>query len=96
MLKALVTLEITGADIPGTLRAMTDGRVTILAAVPKGELTAQVTVPRQDYGKCRRLAERRGDRVSLKNRRGLYWTLRRFLDRPVLLAGMVLILSLAL
>ena len=96
MLKALITLEITGADIPGTLRAMTDGGITILAAVPKGELTAQVTVPRQDYGKCRRLAERRGDRVTLKNRRGLYWTLRRFLDRPVLLAGMALILALAL
>ena len=96
MLKALITLEITGADISGTLRAMNNAEITLLATVPKGELTVQVTVLRQDYGKCKRIIEKRGDKITVKNRRGLYWTFRRLLDRPVLVLGMLLILAAAL
>ena len=96
MLKALITLEITGADISGTLRTMNNAEITLLATVPKGELTVQVTVLRQDYGKCKRIIEKRGDKITVKNRRGLYWTFRRLLDRPVLVLGMLLILAAAI
>ena len=96
MLKALITLEITGADISCTLRAMNHAEITLLATVPKDELTVQVTVLRTDYGKCRRIIQKRGDKMTVKNRRGLYWTFRRLLDRPVLVLGILGILTAAL
>ena len=92
MLKALVTVEITGADIPGSLRRLNDAGITLLALVPTGELSVQVTVLRQEYVKCRRILLKRGDSISVKSRRGIYWALRGLLARPVLLVGMVLIL----
>ena len=96
MLKALVTAEITGADIPGTLDRLNAGGITLLALVPLGELSVQVTVLRQEYPECERIVRKRGDCISLKSRRGLYWAIRGLLARPVLLLGMALILAVSL
>lgn len=96
MIRGLITAEVTGADLTGTLRSLTGENVTLLCAVPVDELTMRITVQRQDFRKLRRICEKRGDLVTILNRQGAYWLVRDFLRRPVLAAGCLLILILTL
>jgi similar to stage IV sporulation protein len=49
-----------------------------------------------DYKRLRRLAKKRGERAEIIRREGVYWALRRFIHRTVLLFGMVLLCFLTL
>ena len=92
MIRSLLTAELTGADLPASLRCMTEQDVTLLCTVFQNDLTVQVTLLRSDYGKFRKICEKRGDRVNILTHRGIYWKARDFLRRPLLLLGCLLLL----
>ena len=91
MIRSLLTAEITGADIPASLRSLTEQGITLLCTVFQNDLTVQVTLLRSDYGKFRKICEKRGDRVNILTHRGIYWKARDFLGRPLLLLGCLLL-----
>ena len=91
MIRSLLTAEITGADIPASLRSLTEQGITLLCTVFQNDLTVQVTLLRSDYGKFRKICEKRGDRVNILTHRGIYWKARDFLRRPLLLLGCLLL-----
>ena len=92
MIRSLVTAEITGADIPASLRSLTEQGITLLCTVFQNDLTVRVTLQLSDYGKFLKICEKRGDRVNILTQRGIYWKARDFLRRPLLLLGCLLLL----
>ena len=96
MMQNLITAEITGADIPETMQCLINGDITLLCIVPKDELTVQLTFQRCYFRKLWKICQRRGDKIRILSRQGLYWNVRAFLQRPVLMAGFLIILFLTL
>lgn len=61
-----------------------------------GDLTARFRVRRRDYRTLEALSEKRGETLRLRRRMGAYWTLKRLLARPMLLAGLAVFLAAAI
>ena len=93
-LSGMVEVELTSADPAGALRAINETGITVYNALQEGDLTLRFRLQRKDHRKLRTLARTRGERLSFSGRRGLYWTARQLLKRPVLIAGILLILVL--
>ena len=89
-----LTVELTGADIPGTLRVLSERGITLLKTVPIDDLTVRINIGRKDYPRIREITEKRGDTLLVRNRMGLYWKFRELLNRPVLILGLCLLLIL--
>lgn len=87
-------VEIIGADPAGTLSALHNAGIAVFQTVRKDDLTLQFIIRRQDYRRTQQIVGRRGDRIRLIGRRGLYWTARGLLRRPVLVIGLLVLLVL--
>lgn len=95
-LSGMVEAELTSADLSGALSAVNERGVQIFDVRPQGDLAARFWLYRQDYRTVSHLAQRRGERLKVLRRRGLYWAAKGLLRRPVLLLGMTLLLALVL
>lgn len=95
-LSGMVTLELTSADIGGLLSSINVQGIPVFDVRIRGDLSAEICIYRRHYRKIQKLAQRKGNSVRILHRRGLYWTAKGLLRRPVLAAGMALLLSLAL
>lgn len=95
-LTGMVGVELTSADPSGAMRAVNDAGIVVYYARQDGTLTLRFGIRRSDFKMLRAIAKRRGDHLTLDNRRGIYWAMRTLLARPVLMAGMVLLLFLSL
>jgi similar to stage IV sporulation protein len=95
-LSGMVEVRLTSADPAGALVAINQAGIEIFHGCSLGELSVCLTVRRMDYKRLRRLAKKRGERAEIIRREGVYWALRRFIHRPVLLFGMVLLCFLTL
>ena len=96
MFRGFVTVEITGADIPLTLQTMTEEGITLLGSDYQDDLTVHLTITRQEFETCRKICEKRGDRIRKTGHQGAYWRLHGFRSRPVLLMGLLLVFCLSL
>jgi len=96
-LGGMVQLQLTSADPAGTLTALNLAGIPLYGVEPGDDsLSVCFQIRRQDGRKLRRIADKRGDTVSQRSGIGLYWPIVGMLRRPVLLAGIVLILFLTL
>jgi similar to stage IV sporulation protein len=93
---SMVRLEYTSANVAQGIRVINDAGITLYRAEPVDDLTIRFSVRRQDYRALKKLMTRRGEQVQSVSWKGFYFTARRFLHRPVLLGGMILILWLTL
>lgn len=84
-LSGMVEAELTSADLSGALSAVNERGVQIFDVRPQGDLAARFWLYRQDYRTVSHLAQRRGERLKVLRRRGLYWAAKGLLRRPVLL-----------
>ncbi len=91
-----VTVSVSGANIPETLDQLSLHGVEILHCRILTELEVRITVRRSDYGRVKRLCEKRGDSLGPVRREGVYWPAKALLKRPVLLLGMLFWLVTAL
>lgn len=90
----MVELELTSADPTGALSAINAAGITLYHTRQKGDLTLCFRMERAEYQRLVKLAQRRGEVLRFSKHRGMYWMLRRLLSRPVLLAGLALVLFL--
>ena len=95
-LAGMVTAELTSADLQGSLRAMTDQGIQLLDMAPSGDLSMVFRLDRRDVPALRRIAAKRGERLKILKKDGIYWDFKGLLKRPVLLLGMTLIIALTL
>lgn len=92
-LAGMVSVRITSADVGDALTAVNDSGIPLFRTEAVGDLSVACSIYRRDWRKLRKLLQRRGDRVELLQRTGLYWSFKNLLRRPVLLAGIVLLLA---
>lgn len=95
-LAGMVQVELTSADIAGALAAINEAQIRIWNAAPQGDLTVRFWILRRDHRLLLKLARKRGERLKVIGRKGLYWNLKSMLRRPVLLLGMLLLLVMVL
>lgn len=86
-------LELTSAELEEALGAYAARNIPLLQLQRQGELSCRFWIHRRDYEALQSLARRRGDSLKLLRRRGLYWHMRNLLRRPVLLAGLALLVG---
>ncbi len=91
-----VVAELTSADVPGALIAANESGINIHRAQFVEELTVQLTVDRRDYSSLKMLADKRGEKLRVLKRMGLYWAAVAAFKRPVLMVGLAFLLLAAM
>ncbi len=91
----IVTVELTSADIPGLLLAISNMGVTLQNITHTDMLSVKADILRKDYGRLNRLISKKGGTLKLLARKGVYWRGKRLLARPVLVVGIGLLLLLS-
>ncbi len=91
-----VRLEYTSADISAGLRAINAAGIQVSHVEHINDLTLRFTVSRADAKQLRRITDRRGETLRIFRGAGIYWFFKRLIRRPVLVAGLLLILLLTL
>ncbi len=86
---AIVDIQITSADIPGLLTEMNEKGIELFRVKSIDYLTAEILLHRRDFGKIKKLTQRRGDSWKLLRKQGLYWSVKGLLKHPVLLCGIL-------
>lgn len=95
-LAGLVRVSLTSADLYGSLNQINAAKIQIYDSYPVDELTLRFTIDRHNYRTLLALVNKRGEKLRILNRKGLYWSVKRSLQRPVLLTGIALLTALIL
>ena len=93
-LEGQVELELLTADPTQALDAFSS--IPMMNITTDGGLLLCFQVRRQDYGKAAALARKRGERLRLVRRKGLYWQFLKLKAHPVLVLGMAFLVGLML
>ena len=93
-MSGMVAVRLTGADIPRFLATVNAKGLVVHKVVFRDYLTVDALIHRKDYREFNRLATRCGAKCELRQRHGIYWSLKGLLKRPVLMIGAVLITAL--
>ena len=95
-LEGMLEGELTSA-VPGeALKAINDAGLQLYAVEWRDDLTVRFQFRRQDRKVLESICRKRGDGLKILHRRGLFWSLRGLLGRPVLIIGILSLLGLTL
>lgn len=95
-LSGAMDVSLTSADPNGALLAIQNAGITIMDIESDGALTLRFRIGRHDGRRLADIAEKRGETVRVCRRVGLFWSIRGLTKRPVLVLGMLVLLSLSL
>ena len=91
-LSGRIEVEFTGAELEESFRIINRENIPVFHVQSFGELTASFIIRRQDFRRLKELCQKRGDTLRIKANRGIYWTLRGLVRRPVLIGGLLIYL----
>lgn len=89
-LSGTVQVEITSASPKHLLSAANDCGITLYEVVLTGELCIHAVLFRKDYQKLAQLVARRGEKISVLKRSGIYWSLAGLYKRPLLVTALII------
>lgn len=95
-LAGMVRVELCSADPMATVTAAGKRGISLYETEYLDTLRLGLLLPRRQLNAFVRLAEKRGDSVKIMERRGLYFLLMGFLRRPVLVLGLLFVLTVSL
>ena len=95
-ISGMVTVELTGADVTKSLDILCKAEIDVYATQILDPLRVRFDISRASYKRVKSILEKRGDKIVLYKRRGIYWSIYNFLHRPVFLFGLALIVISAL
>lgn len=95
-LGGMVRLELCSADPMATVTAAGKRGISLYETEYLDTLRLGLLLPRRQLKAFVRLAQNRGDSIEIQERRGLYYFLRAFLHRPVLVLGLLFVLGVSL
>lgn len=95
-LNGMVTMEIVGADTASTLTRLQESNVTVYDISRTDDLTLQFRISRQQLKVVKQIVRKRGDRFRIIGRQGVYWTGKKLLKRPMLICGLLFLITMAL
>lgn len=88
----MLTVELTSADPEKILSVLTQKQIPLFRVEKKQDLTYRLVIHRRDYRAIGILTEKQGDSLRILGERGLYWKIKSFCSRPVLLCLLLLLL----
>ncbi len=89
-LSGMVWVEIKCADIAQMIERLAKWNITVMDMLYLDDLTVSLRVSRADY-KCLRIAlQGSGCKITTIGRKGIYWTLKGLLRRPVFAIGVLM------
>lgn len=89
-------VEITSADIAGFLNAVRLQEITLYDVKKVDTLTIHGIIQRTHYRICKELTERRGEKIKVIKKKGMYWKIKSMWYRPIMLVGITFFLAAAL
>lgn len=95
-ISGMTEVRLTSADPTGAIQAINCAGIELFSTRQEGDLTLRFRIRRSDFRRLRKIAEKRAERLELLGRNGLYWAIRLFLRRPVLVFGVGLLLFLTI
>lgn len=95
-LSGSIRAELLTADPAGALDAMADAGIVLTDVCPEGMLCLRFSVSRPDFFGLEALAAKRGERLRVLGRLGVFWRIRAVAGRPVLALGLLGLLCLQL
>ena len=95
-ISGLMRIRLTGADVAGSLSAISRAGITVFNGDVVDELNALITIRRKEYKKLQGILAAKGDSYEIVKKEGIYWSLKKLLKRPVLTIGVLILLVLNL
>jgi len=92
----MLEVEITSAFPEETLKEAADAGVSVFSAKTDQALKCAFRIHRRDYPLLKKICQKRGDRLEVLKRIGVFWSAKRLVSRPILLSGFLLLLILML
>lgn len=92
----IVRAELVSADPEGVLRALGEARIELDEITPKGALTLEFLLRREDLPAAEALCRKRGDSFRVLGRQGLWYAVGALWERKLLLTGLVFLLGLTI
>ena len=94
-LEGMLCVELTSAVPTDMLTAVNHQGIMLYHVTYLSDLSILANIRRADYKSLALFLEKRGESLKVRSRKGIYWTLKLLLHRPVLLIGILLYLLLA-
>ena len=91
-----IYLEVVSADIPAFLSAANGAGLELRNVEMPDALTVRFEVPRYRLKILLKLTDHRGEKLTILARRGLWWKIAAMKKRPVLVAGVLLMIGLTI
>ncbi len=95
-LGGIVEVELVTADVSGALSALAQAGVALYDTQRIDDITFVFQIDRQSLSSVKRIMKRRGERIAVKGKGGIYWRIKSVIKRPVLVFGMIVLLVLSL
>ena len=92
----IVRAELVSADPEGALRALGKAGIALDEITPKGALTLEFLLRREDLPAAEALCRKRGDSFRVLGRQGLWYVVGALWERKLLLTGLVFLLWLTM
>lgn len=91
-----VEVEIISADIPSLLSSCAANGISILRLYQTDPLTVRIWIAQKEFELLRRLSEKSGASLHVRNRYGISRFLKKIGNRPVFLSGILILLAASL
>lgn len=91
-LEGMIEVELTSAEPELSLEWINRSKIDMYHVCQKDPLTFLFSIRRPDYPVLSKQCEKRGEKLKIRKKSGLYWTGMALLHRPTLLIGMALLL----
>lgn len=92
----MLEVELTSAQPEAALGAVNENGIEITSLRQITDLTFSFRIYRREYSRLSALCKKRGESLRILGVSGIYWTGRKLLRRPVIMAGMLFLLLLVL
>ena len=90
----IVRAELVSADPEGALRALGEAGIALDEITPKGALTLEFLLRREDLPTAEALCRKRGDGFRVLGRQGLWYAVGALWERKLLLTGLLFLIGL--
>ena len=92
----VVRVRLISADVNKTLENIGKSGMILRSLRIKDGLTAEFRVQKSELRTLNRLAQQRGDQIEIISHEGIYWGIRHLIRRPIMVAGVLILLILTL
>lgn len=91
-----ICIQVTSASPLDAISVLSQNNIAVHNVTMIDDLSFTCVIARGDYKSIKQILQRRGDRVQICRKNGLYWSLQRLIKRPVLTIGVLFLLAFSL